>query len=162
AWKCTFCYDRLGEGLTPACAKACPTESIQFGALAELQERARRRVDQLHGRGLTAAYLYGADAADQPGTEGLHAFFLLVDRPATGPTPRTTTGPCSRSRGGSGRSPPTSSWAARPAPRRGWRPSPGPATATVRCRGSCAGRRRWARVARSWAPGCSCTTSAAR
>ena len=81
AWKCTLCYDRLGEGLTPACAKACPTESIQFGSLLELRDRARRRVDELHQRGITDAYLYGADAASQPGTEGLNAFFLLVDRP---------------------------------------------------------------------------------
>ena len=81
AWKCTLCYDRLGEGMTPACAKACPTESIQFGEIAALQERARQRVDQLHARGVTDAYLYGADAATQPGTEGLNAFFLLVDRP---------------------------------------------------------------------------------
>jgi hypothetical protein len=27
------------------------------------------------------AYLYGADAASRPGTEGLNAFFLLVDKP---------------------------------------------------------------------------------
>jgi formate dehydrogenase iron-sulfur subunit len=81
AWKCTLCYDRLGEGLTPACAKACPTESIQFGDLGELQERAARRVEQLHDRGMPEAYLYGVDAANQPGTDGLHAFFLLVDKP---------------------------------------------------------------------------------
>src|SRR5204863_1304526 len=59
AWKCTLCYDRLGEGLTPACAKACPTESIQFGNLLELRERAGRRVEQLHDRGVPDAYLYG-------------------------------------------------------------------------------------------------------
>src|SRR4051812_8967399 len=81
AWKCTLCYDRLQEGETPACAKACPTESIQFGELAELQQRAAARVDQLHARGVTDAYLYGADGTNQPGTEGLHAFFLLVDQP---------------------------------------------------------------------------------
>ena len=81
AWKCTMCYDRLGDGMTPACAQACPTQSIQFGVLGELQERARMRVDQLHARGVQEAWLYGADAASQPGTEGLHAFFLLVDRP---------------------------------------------------------------------------------
>src|SRR5438034_2632513 len=75
AWKCTLCYDRLGAGLEPACAKACPTESIQFGSLLELRDRARRRVDELHQRGITDAYLYGADAASQPGTEGLNAFF---------------------------------------------------------------------------------------
>jgi formate dehydrogenase iron-sulfur subunit len=81
AWKCTLCYDRLREDLRPACAQACPTESIQFGDLAELQDRARRRVAQLHDRGLSEAYLYRVDAATQPGTEGLHAFFLLVDEP---------------------------------------------------------------------------------
>jgi formate dehydrogenase iron-sulfur subunit len=81
AWKCTLCYDRLRENMTPACAKACPTESIQFGDLEELRERARTRVETLHQRGLTDAYLYGASAEDQPGTEGLNAFFLLVDQP---------------------------------------------------------------------------------
>ena len=39
-WKCTLCYDRLGNGQEPACAKACPTESIQFGPLDELRVRA--------------------------------------------------------------------------------------------------------------------------
>ncbi len=81
AWKCTFCYDRQKADLTPACAKACPTESIQFGELDELRTRARQRVELLHGRGLNEAYLYGADAASQPGTEGLNAFFLLLDEP---------------------------------------------------------------------------------
>ena len=37
AFKCTFCYDRQKAGLIPACAKACPTQSIQFGDLEELQ-----------------------------------------------------------------------------------------------------------------------------
>jgi formate dehydrogenase iron-sulfur subunit len=81
AWKCTLCYDRLREDMTPACAKACPTESIQFGDLEDLRQRARRRVGQLQETGLREAYLYGADPREQPGTEGLNAFFLLVDRP---------------------------------------------------------------------------------
>ncbi len=81
AWKCTLCYDRLRADMTPACAKACPTESIQFGNIEELRDRARKRVDQLHEGGLQEAYLYGEDKASQPGTEGLNAFFLLVDRP---------------------------------------------------------------------------------
>ncbi len=81
AWKCTLCYDRLRDNMEPACAKACPTASIQFGNLDELQQRARKRVDELHDRGLKEAYLYGEDAASQPGTEGLHAFFLLADKP---------------------------------------------------------------------------------
>jgi formate dehydrogenase iron-sulfur subunit len=81
AWKCTLCYDRLEGGMVPACAKACPTASIQFGELGELRERARRRVDQLRARGVAEARLYGEDGASQPGTEGLHAFFLLCDEP---------------------------------------------------------------------------------
>ena len=81
AWKCTLCYDRLKDGMTPACAKACPTESIVFGDLDELHERAEARVASLHERGVSEAYLYGKDAGSQPGTEGLNAFFLLADRP---------------------------------------------------------------------------------
>jgi formate dehydrogenase iron-sulfur subunit len=81
AWKCTLCYDRLKGGMEPACAKACPTDSILFGDLDELKERARDRLARLHRHGMTEAYLYGADAAGQPGTEGLNAFFLLVDKP---------------------------------------------------------------------------------
>jgi formate dehydrogenase iron-sulfur subunit len=79
AWKCTLCDDRLGEGLQPACAKACPTESIQFGALDELHERADARLLQLHEAGVTDARLYGRDPSDGVGGDG--AFFLLLDEP---------------------------------------------------------------------------------
>jgi formate dehydrogenase iron-sulfur subunit len=78
-WKCTLCYDRIGVGAEPACAKACPTDSIQFGPLDELRERAARRVDQLHERGVTEARLYGHDPQDGVGGDG--AFFLLLDEP---------------------------------------------------------------------------------
>ena len=81
AWKCTLCYDRLKDHMEPACAKACPTDSIKFGDLDELRETARARVNHLHDQGMAEAYLYGADSASQPGTEGLNAFFLLADRP---------------------------------------------------------------------------------
>ena len=81
AWKCTLCYDRLRADLQPACAKACPTESIKFGDLDTLKAQAHERVEKLHDLGLTDAYLYGASKEDQPGTEGLNAFFLLVDKP---------------------------------------------------------------------------------
>jgi formate dehydrogenase iron-sulfur subunit len=81
AWKCTLCYDRLRADMQPACAKACPTESIQFGNLDELRHKAQARVEKLHRNGMTEAYLYGADKKDQPGTEGLNAFFLLLDKP---------------------------------------------------------------------------------
>ncbi len=81
AWKCTLCYDRLREDMIPACAKACPTESIQFGNLEQLREHAKERVEELHERGNHSAYLYGESAESQPGTEGLNAFFLLMDKP---------------------------------------------------------------------------------
>ena len=81
AFKCTLCYDRLKGDLEPACAKACPTDSIVFGDRDELRDRAAARVDELHRRGVGSAYLYGESEASQPGTEGLHAFFLLVDEP---------------------------------------------------------------------------------
>ena len=81
AWKCTLCYDRLKADMQPACAKACPTDSIKFGDLEELRATARQRVATLQEQGMQEAYLYGEDAASQPGTEGLNAFFLLVDKP---------------------------------------------------------------------------------
>jgi len=81
AWKCTLCYDRLSDDMTPACAQACPTDSIVFGELDELKQKAAARVEELHDRGLDEAYLYGVDEDNQPGTGGLNAFFLLVDEP---------------------------------------------------------------------------------
>jgi formate dehydrogenase iron-sulfur subunit len=79
AHKCTLCYDRQRGGMTPACAKACPTASIQFGPLDELREKAERRVEELHQRGKTDAYLYGKDSLGDYGS--LHSFFLLEDHP---------------------------------------------------------------------------------
>ncbi|MFG1825313.1 4Fe-4S dicluster domain-containing protein [Microbispora bryophytorum] len=81
AWKCTLCYDRLRGGMEPACAKACPTKSIQFGPLDELRERAAERVERLHAEGTTEARLYGANPDD--GVGGTGAFFLLLDEPET-------------------------------------------------------------------------------
>jgi formate dehydrogenase iron-sulfur subunit len=79
AWKCTMCYDRLRGGLEPACAKACPTDSIQFGPLDELRAIAQTRLEELHAGGETGARLYGADPED--GIGGAGAFFLLLDEP---------------------------------------------------------------------------------
>jgi formate dehydrogenase iron-sulfur subunit len=82
AMKCTLCYDRMLGGMTPACAQACPTASIQFGPIEELRARATQRVQQLHQRGESRAYLYGVPGdghTDDIG--GLNAFFLLIDRP---------------------------------------------------------------------------------
>jgi formate dehydrogenase iron-sulfur subunit len=79
AWKCTMCYDRIGTGMEPACAKACPTDSIQYGPLDELRERASTRLDTLLDAGVDDARLYGDDPDD--GVGGTGAFFLLLDDP---------------------------------------------------------------------------------
>ena len=78
-WKCTLCYDRLKGGHEPACAKACPTDSIQFGQVDELRERAHERVQKLEANGWNGARLYGDDPED--GVGGFGAFFLLLDEP---------------------------------------------------------------------------------
>ena len=91
-WKCTLCYDRLKNDMEPACAKACPTDSIQFGPLEELRRHAAERVGQLHGNGVAEAHLYGEDPED--GVGGFGAFFLLLDQPETyglPPDPVSTT-----------------------------------------------------------------------
>ncbi|HSG01100.1 MAG TPA: 4Fe-4S dicluster domain-containing protein, partial [Vicinamibacterales bacterium] len=74
AFKCTFCYDRQKAGLAPACATACPTESIQYGDLEELRVRARNRLATLAGRGLTDAVIYDPAHTNVGGT---HAIVLV-------------------------------------------------------------------------------------
>jgi formate dehydrogenase iron-sulfur subunit len=78
AFKCTFCYDRQKADLTPACAKVCPTESIQFGELEELRDRAQQRMAQLRERGVEDASVY--DPVDS-GVAGTHAIFIVRGDP---------------------------------------------------------------------------------
>ena len=86
AFKCTFCYDRQKSGLTPACAKVCPTESIVFGRLDDLRDRGRARVQELQQVGCHDAQLYDPQ---ETSVGGLHAFFLILGEPeAYGLPPR--------------------------------------------------------------------------
>lgn len=79
AHKCTFCLDRVRDGLVPACAKTCPTGSIQYGPLDELRRTARHRLKTLRAQGVAKARLYGIDpTAVYP---ALHNIFLLQDEP---------------------------------------------------------------------------------
>ncbi len=78
AFKCTFCYDRQKAGEVPACAKACPTQSILFGDLEELERAADARIATLHSAGMTDANLYNPKETSVGGT---HAFFLLRGDP---------------------------------------------------------------------------------
>jgi formate dehydrogenase iron-sulfur subunit len=79
AQKCTLCYDRLHDGMMPACAQACPTESIQFGDLDQMRERAAARLSTLHDAGVADARLYLDDPNDGIGGGG--SMFLLLDEP---------------------------------------------------------------------------------
>ncbi|HSL82376.1 MAG TPA: 4Fe-4S dicluster domain-containing protein [Thermoanaerobaculia bacterium] len=78
AFKCTFCYDRQSDGLTPACAKVCPTESILFGPLDELRERGAARVRELEARGYHRPALYDPR---ETSVRGIHALFILLGDP---------------------------------------------------------------------------------
>jgi formate dehydrogenase iron-sulfur subunit len=78
-WKCTLCYDRLKDDKEPACAQACPTNSIQFGNLVDLRGKAQERVERLRSEGQEKAQLYLSD--DDDGVGGAGAFFLLLDEP---------------------------------------------------------------------------------
>jgi formate dehydrogenase iron-sulfur subunit len=80
AFKCTFCYDRQKAGLEPACANACPTESIRFGDLEKLRLNAQERLKELHRRGMNDAALYDASQSSVAGT---HAIFIVRGDPRT-------------------------------------------------------------------------------
>ena len=63
----------------PACAKACPTESILFADLDAIRSRAAARVAQLAARGVADAVL--CDARDTS-VGGTHALFIVRGDPA--------------------------------------------------------------------------------
>ena len=78
AFKCTFCYDRQKVGLKPACAQACPTESIQFGEINQLREKAQERLQTLKDRGMDDATIYDPTHTS---VGGIHAFFIVRGDP---------------------------------------------------------------------------------
>jgi formate dehydrogenase iron-sulfur subunit len=78
-WKCTLCYDRLRDDLEPACAQACPTDSINFGPHADMLAMARDRLDEVVAAGYGGAQLYGDGPSD--GVDGAGSVFLLLDQP---------------------------------------------------------------------------------
>lgn len=78
AFKCTFCTDRQKVGLTPACAKACPTDSIKFGELEELREQAEERLDRMHAQGMMDAQMYDPTHTS---VKGIHSLFIVRGDP---------------------------------------------------------------------------------
>ena len=91
AQKCTFCVDRVGAGLEPACASVCPTDCIRFGEREELAGRARGRLEELRSRGKEKTRLYGLDEMG-----GLNVFYLLLDEPEAYGLPRDPLPPVRR------------------------------------------------------------------
>lgn len=76
-FKCTFCIDRLEEGMKPACASACPTGTSLFGDRDELIYDAEDRVNELQEAGIDAK-LYGVD---EFGGKGMGRVYVLEDSP---------------------------------------------------------------------------------
>ena len=81
AFKCTMCYDRLHAGEQPACAQACPTDSINFGSYEAMRAMAHDRLDQVVQAGVPGARVYGDAEGDGRGVDGTGALFLLLDDP---------------------------------------------------------------------------------
>ena len=71
-YKCTLCVDRVSNGLEPACVKACPTGSIQFGTKEDIVLRAEEKVAKLKERGFDNALHY-----DPEGVNGLHMSYVV-------------------------------------------------------------------------------------
>ncbi len=47
--KCNLCLNRIENGMVPACAKACPTETLKFGKRSDLIAKATAAKKQLYG-----------------------------------------------------------------------------------------------------------------
>ncbi len=47
--KCNLCMDRITAGLVPACAKACPTQTLQFGNRSAMISKAKGAKKTLYG-----------------------------------------------------------------------------------------------------------------
>lgn len=78
ASKCTFCQDRVTNGLIPACVKTCPAGALSWGDRAEMIAKAKARVEALkNGRGFPNANLYGERELG-----GLGRLYILTERPS--------------------------------------------------------------------------------
>src|SRR5258707_6506067 len=62
----------------PACAKACPTQSIRLGELEELRREAQVGVKELQDRGYNDAQIYDPTGSSVGGT---HAIFVILGEP---------------------------------------------------------------------------------
>jgi formate dehydrogenase iron-sulfur subunit len=96
AFTCTSCYDPQKAGLRPS-ATACPTQSIQFGEIEDLRERATRRLDELRPRGIDDAQLYDGSGGSVGAT---YAMFIFRGNPEEYNLPATPDAPTVHLRSG--------------------------------------------------------------
>lgn len=74
-YKCTLCSDRVGQGLEPACIKACPTGCLKFGSKDDMTFIAQERSKQLRENfGYDKAGVYDPDSIG-----GTHVIYVLHD-----------------------------------------------------------------------------------
>lgn len=76
ARSCKFCWDRVANGLIPACAKACPSGAIQFGERTAMQDAATARVSEISTQ-LPEANVYGINEM-----HGTLIFYVLAHEPS--------------------------------------------------------------------------------
>jgi formate dehydrogenase iron-sulfur subunit len=81
--KCTFCHDRVDQGLAPACAEVCPTGAIAFGERQEMLALGQARLNELWDAGTSQARLYGENEL-----AGLHNLSILTEPPEAYGLPR--------------------------------------------------------------------------
>jgi formate dehydrogenase iron-sulfur subunit len=70
--KCTMCFDRIKEGMLPACVKACPTGTMNFGDRKDILEKANKRLAEVKG-------IYKDALLANP--DDVRVIFLLLDDP---------------------------------------------------------------------------------
>ena len=75
--KCDLCYDRIENGMEPACSKTCTAQAINFGTISEMKELARKRLMYVKDD-FPNAQLYGVDVN---GVGGTHMMYVLPDKP---------------------------------------------------------------------------------
>jgi ferredoxin len=95
SYSCWMCYDRITNGMAPACVKGCPTEAISFGDREQLVTQAKARLNEVKLK-YPEANLYGVDALG-----GMGVIYLLLKAPAVYDLPAVPTIPNTNTRYGS-------------------------------------------------------------
>lgn len=77
--KCSYCTDRISNGLPPACTKTCPAGALAYGERKDIIASGRKRVEELKVQGFREANLYGDNL---PGVKGLGVMYVLTEPPS--------------------------------------------------------------------------------